>query len=195
MLFGEVNLSTTELLIAALEQKDRYTAFHSKAVQEMAEVIAKGMGVEIGYAGLLHDIGKLYVPDAVLRKTARLTKEEFEIVKQHPLHGYLVLLPISPELARIVLLTHERPDGRGYPFGVRQVPVESGIVALADTLHALVSDRPYRPRRRFDEAMTEIHQVNGAQLLPDVVEAIDQLEEHVRAVIERLESTPVQAGC
>jgi HD-GYP domain-containing protein (c-di-GMP phosphodiesterase class II) len=170
-------------LIRALACKDAYTASHSVAVHEIAQVLARGMGVEIGYAGLLHDVGKLYVPDALLQKKGQLTEQEYELVKEHSIYGYWMLYPLSRALAWIVLMAHERPDGRGYPFGVTRVPLESGIVAVADTLHALVSDRPYRARRSFDEAIEEIRRVSGSQLPTDVVDALGDMTEDVRRVV------------
>jgi HD-GYP domain-containing protein (c-di-GMP phosphodiesterase class II) len=181
------HVSAMQVLLAALDLKDSHTACHSQKVQEIAQVIAEGVGVDIGYAGLFHDVGKLIMPDPILQKLDLLTDDEYNIVKEHPRHGCRILLPLSAELARIVLMTHERPDGMGYPFGVREVPVEAGIVAVADTLHAILSDRPYRHRRSYDEAMAEIHAVSGSQLLPEVVAAVDRNEWRVKEVVRRLE--------
>jgi hypothetical protein len=120
----------TSLLIR-LEAKDPATAAHSRAVQAIAEPIATAMGVDIGDAGLVHDLGKLDVPPPLLQKRGPLTVEQFKAIKEHSRHGYRLLHRISPGLARIVMMIHERPDGTGYPFGVREVPVEAGIIAAA----------------------------------------------------------------
>lgn len=174
-------------LLIKLEAKDPATAAHSRAVQAIAEVIATVMGVDIGDAGLVHDLGKLDVPAPLLQKRGPLTVEEFETIKEHSRHGYRLLHPISPGLARIVLMTHERPDGTGYPFAVREISVEAGIVAAADTLHALVADRPYRPGRPFDEALPILLAGAGSQFRPDVVAAISRCQEALRTVVARVE--------
>jgi HD-GYP domain-containing protein (c-di-GMP phosphodiesterase class II) len=173
--------------LTRLEAKDPVTAAHSRAVQAIAEVIATAMGVDIGDAGLVHDLGKLEVPAPLLQKRGPLTVEEFEAIKEHSRHGYRLLHLISPGLARIVMMIHERPDGTGYPFGVRQVPVEAGIVAAANTLHALVADRPYRPGRSFDEALPLVRAGAGSQFRPDVVAALSRCQETLRTVVTRIE--------
>jgi HD-GYP domain-containing protein (c-di-GMP phosphodiesterase class II) len=179
-----------------LEAMDPATAAHSRAVQAIAEVIATAMGADIGDAGLVHDLGKLGVPASILQKRGPLTAAEFDVIKEHSRDGYRLLHPVSPGLARIVMMIHERPDGTGYPFGVRQVPLEAGIVAAADTLHALVADRPYRPGRPFDEAVPVIRAGSGSQFRPDVVDALSRCEGAVREVVARVEpAAAVEAVC
>lgn len=180
-------------LLIKLEAKDPATATHSRAVQAIAEVIASAMGVDIGQAGLVHDIGKLDVPASLLQKRGPLTLAEFETIKEHSRHGYRLLHPISPGLARIVMMIHERPDGTGYPFGMRQVPVEAGIIAAADTLHALVADRPYRPGRSFDEAFPLLLVGAGSQFRPDVVTSLSRCQETMRKVVARVGPAAVVA--
>lgn len=179
--------ATVTALLMRLEAKDPATAVHSRAVQAIAEVIATAMGADIGDAGLVHDLGKLEVPAPLLQKRGPLTPAEFAVIKEHSRHGYRLLHPLSPGLARIVMMIHERPEGTGYPFGVRQVPVEAGIVAPADTLHALVADRPHRPRRPFDEALPVIRAGAGSQFRRDVVDALSRCEDAVREVVARVE--------
>jgi HD-GYP domain-containing protein (c-di-GMP phosphodiesterase class II) len=176
----------TSLLIR-LEAKDPATAAHSRAVQAIAEPIATAMGVDIGDAGLVHDLGKLDVPPPLLQKRGPLTVEQFKAIKEHSRHGYRLLHRISPGLARIVMMIHERPDGTGYPFGVREVPVEAGIIAAANTLHALVADQPYRPGRPFDEALPLLLAGAGSQFRPDVVATLSRCQEALRTVVARVE--------
>jgi HD-GYP domain-containing protein (c-di-GMP phosphodiesterase class II) len=183
-------------LLMRLEAKDPATTAHSRAVQAIAEVIATAMGVDIGDGGLVHDLGKLDVPAPLLQKRGRLTAAEFETIEEHSRHGYRLLHPISPGLASIVMMIHERPDGTGYPFGVREVPVEAGIIAAADALHALVADRPYRPGRPFDEALPLLLAGAGSQFRPDVVAALSRCQETLRTVVARVKpAAAVATAC
>ena len=132
------------------------------------------LGVDVGMAGLFHDIGKIHVPDSILTKTTPLTNEEYELVKQHPYHSFRIMSPIAPESASICLRHHERPDGRGYPIGDPNVPIEANVVSVADTLHSICSDRCYRGHQKLDAALQEIRNMKGTQFLPDVVMAVER---------------------
>jgi HD-GYP domain-containing protein (c-di-GMP phosphodiesterase class II) len=163
-----------ESLTLALDAKEKYTSSHSQSVQKIAEKISHVLGVDIGLAGLFHDIGKIHVPDTILTKTSALTDEEYQLVKQHPYHSFRIISPISPESASVCLRHHERPDGRGYPMGDPNVPVEANVVAAADTLHAICSNRSYHQHQKLDIGVQEIRKAKGTQFLPEVVEAVDR---------------------
>ena len=122
--------------------------------------------------GILHDIGKIGVPDAVLNKAETLTSEEFEIMKQHPICGAKILEGISflAPAVPYILYHHERFDGKGYPFGLRndQIPIQGRLMAVVDTFDAMTSDRPYRKAKSFKMALKEIRECAGTQFDPNV---------------------------
>lgn len=163
-----------ESLTLALDAKEKYTSSHSQSVQKIAEKISHVLGVDVGLAGLFHDIGKIHVPDMVLTKTSKLSNDEYNLIKQHPYHSFRIISPISPESASICLRHHERPDGRGYPMGDPNVPVEANVVSAADTLHAICSNRSYHQHEKLDAGVQEITRCKGTQFLPEVVEAVER---------------------
>ena len=163
-----------ESLTLALDAKEKYTSSHSQSVQKIAEKIGRVLGVDVGMAGLFHDIGKIHVPDAVLTKTSQLTDEEYTLIKQHPYHSFRIISPISPDAASICLRHHERPDGRGYPMGDPNVPVEANVVSAADALHAICSNRSYHQHQKLDIGVQEICKNKGTQFLPEVVEGVER---------------------
>lgn len=175
----------TEAFAKTIDMKDKYTNGHSLRVANYTEMLAKELGcdddtIEKYYnIALLHDIGKIGVPEEVLNKPGKLTDEEFSIIKSHTSLGYNVLKDISimPELATGAGLHHERPDGRGYPEGRSgdEIPRVAQIIAVADTFDAMYSDRPYRRRMNFDKVMEIMDEVSGTQLTTDVVEALKRL--------------------
>jgi HD-GYP domain-containing protein (c-di-GMP phosphodiesterase class II) len=167
-------LRVVESLSLALEAKEKYTSSHSQSVQKIGEKIAKTLGVDIGLAGLFHDIGKIHVPDAILTKSSRLTSDEMTLVKCHPFHSFRIISSLYPEAASLCLRHHERPDGRGYPQGETNIPVEANVVAAADTLHAICSDRAYHRHSKLDIALDEIRKGRGTQFLPEVVTAVER---------------------
>ena len=168
-----------------IDMKDKYTNGHSERVAKYTAMIAKEMGydaetVEKYYRiGLLHDVGKVGIPKAVLNKPGKLTDEEYEVIKSHTLKGYEVLKDISvaPELAIGALAHHERHDGNGYPNGLSgdEIPAVARIIAVADAFDAMYSDRQYRKRLDFDEALSRIREASGTQLNPEVVDAFFRL--------------------
>ena len=163
-----------ESLTLALESKEKYTSSHSQSVQKIGEKIAKTLGVDIGLAGLFHDIGKIHVPDSILTKTSGLSDDEMALVKHHPYHSFRIISPVYPDVASMCLRHHERPDGLGYPMGETHIPIEANVVAAADTLHSICSTRSYRTHRRLDEAVQQIRAGRGTQFLPDVVAAVEK---------------------
>ncbi len=176
-----------ESLTLALDAKEKYTSSHSQSVQKIAEKIGRALGVDVGMAGLFHDIGKIHVPDTVLTKTSKLTNEEYQLIKQHPYHSFRIISPISPESASICLRHHERPDGRGYPMGDPNVPVEANVVSAADTLHSICSDRSYHQHQKLDHGVQEITRGKGTQFLPEVVEAVERAYGDMAGLLSNLD--------
>jgi diguanylate cyclase (GGDEF)-like protein/putative nucleotidyltransferase with HDIG domain len=178
----EVEAAAGQALLAALNARENYTAAHSEAVLELAlEVAAElGMGAEeatsVGQVALLHDIGKVGVPDAILQKPGRLTGPEWDVMREHPSIGAQIVSAIGSlsHLAPAVRAEHERWDGRGYPDGLagEEVPLTSRICFVCDAWHAMTSDRPYRRALTADEARAELERHAGAQFCPTTVAAL-----------------------
>lgn len=170
---------TLEALGGALDAKDAETEGHCQRVTAFTITIAKAMGVDnsllrqIARGAFLHDIGKMGVPDQILRKPGPLTPEEREIMRRHCDIGYAVLerIPFLKEAAEIVLAHQEFYDGTGYPRGLKgeQIPLGARIFAVADTLDAMISDRPYRKALPISAARDEIRRFSGTQFDPRVV--------------------------
>ena len=192
-----------------IDMKDSYTNGHSFRVADYTAMLAKELGydkeiVERYYRiALLHDIGKIGIPKAVLNKPDKLTQEEFEIIKSHTTKGYDLLKDISimPELATGARSHHERPDGKGYPEHLcgEEIPRVAQIIAVADTFDAMYSTRPYRGRMNFEKAVSIIKAGSGTQLTPDVVDAFLSLvkkgelkdpEDDGGGSLENIENTP-----
>ncbi|MEW6726632.1 MAG: HD-GYP domain-containing protein, partial [Bacillota bacterium] len=172
---------TIELLSDTIDERDRYTASHSKRVAEYARMIAEEMGLrtrdieEIYMAGRVHDLGKIAIPDAILLKSGRLTDEEFAVVKAHPKTSFFLLSRIKmyEQAARLALHHHERMDGKGYPTGLKgeSIPLGSRILVVADAYDAMTTDRPYRQALSQEQALCELERHKGTQFDPEVVEA------------------------
>jgi putative nucleotidyltransferase with HDIG domain len=169
-------------LAAALDARDPYTAGHSERVSALS--VSIGMALKLppsdleilGLGALLHDIGKIGVPDEVLRKPTALTPEEIDVIKQHPALGARILKAVpflSPHMP-IVELHHERPDGRGYPHGLRgdDIPMAARIVHVADAYDAMTSARAYRKARPSDEALRELWRCSGTEFHAEIVGAL-----------------------
>ena len=171
---------TLEALGDALDLKDSETEGHSKRVTAYTIALSRAMGVEsakikvIARGAFLHDIGKMAIPDEILRKPGKLTPAEQEIMREHCARGYHILrkIPFLSESAEIVFSHQEHHDGSGYPNGLRaeEIPIGARIFAVADALDAITSDRPYRKARSFDAAREEILRCSGTQFDPTVVE-------------------------
>ncbi len=172
---------TLEALGDALDLKDSETEGHSKRVTAYTIALARAMGISpaqiklIARGAFLHDIGKMAIPDEILRKPGKLTLEQQEIMREHCTRGYHILrkIPFLAEAAEIVFSHQEHFDGSGYPGGIsgNQIPIGARIFAVADALDAITSDRPYRKARSFDAAREEILRCSGSQFDPAVVEA------------------------
>ena len=171
---------TLEALGDALDLKDSETEGHSKRVTAYTIALARAMGISpsqikiIARGAFLNDIGKMAIPDDILRKPGKLTEEEQAVMREHCSRGYHMLrkIPFLSEAAEIVFSHQEHYDGSGYPSGLSggEIPVGSRIFAIADTLDAITSDRPYRKARSFDNAREEILKHSGTQFDPSVVE-------------------------
>jgi len=172
---------TLEALGDALDLKDSETEGHSKRVTAYTIALARAMGIPpaelkvIARGAFLHDIGKMAIPDEILRKPGRLLLPEQQIMREHCQRGYNMLrkIPFLAGAAEIVFCHQEHFDGNGYPNGLRghRIPVGARIFAVADALDAITSDRPYRTARSFNEARAEILRCSSTQFDPAVVEA------------------------
>ena len=167
-------------LVATIEAKDRYTKGHSERVTAYSMQIAEEMGFVgeglacIQLAALLHDVGKVGTPESILNKEGKLTDEEFEVIKQHPVVGAKIIENINDTDAIVAIVRHhhERHDGSGYPSGLtdRDIPTEARILAVADAFDAMTSDRAYRKTFSKEEAVAEIRRCTGVQFEPTVAE-------------------------
>jgi len=174
-------LSAVQSLAVALEAKDRYTAGHSQRVSRFATMIARGLNLPapevrtIGQIGLLHDIGKIGMDDNILNKPGKLTKGEYDVIKQHPVIGAQILAPVRSLEGHLsgIRHHHEAWDGGGYPDGLKgeAIPLNARAVCLADSFDAMTSSRPYRPGRTLQEAIDEMRQCAGSQFDLRCVEA------------------------
>jgi len=180
-------IQTIRALAEAVDAKDSYTRGHSERVGVYASKVARQMGLpkerieRVYIAGLLHDVGKIGVRDAVITKPARLTDEEYDEIKQHPTIGAKILEPISflHDVTPCVRHHHEWYDGsdRGYPDQLRgdRIPQGSRIILVADTVEAMTSDRPYRKGLPLDTVVRELHKYSGSQFDPVCVDAMLRL--------------------
>jgi putative nucleotidyltransferase with HDIG domain len=168
-------------LALAVDAKDSYTRSHCQTVSQLCVVIAAELGmrrdqlIRIRLAGLLHDVGKIGIPDSILQKPAALTKAEYERMKTHSVLGAAIIGAAEMPLeAQWVRHHHERVDGSGYPDGLagEEIPIESRIIHVADAFEAMTSDRPYRPAPGQRYAIEELRRHAGSQFDPQVVEAL-----------------------
>lgn len=174
-------ITTVEALANAIEARDSYTRGHNERVYLLSRAIAQEMGwseeqlsgLKIG--ALLHDIGKIGVPDSILNKPGPLTPDEQAIMKKHPSAGARMVeaIPFLRPAIPYILYHHERHDGKGYPQGLagNHIPLEGRLLAVVDTVDAFTSDRPYRKGRTLDEAMKEVERYSGTQFNPEVAAA------------------------
>ena len=182
----EIYDTTFENLMTALDLRDVETFGHSQTVAKYSQVLAGILGIEdrqvldnIRKGALLHDVGKIAIPDSILKKPGRLTVQEWEKIRLHPSLGYGLVKEIKlvKEAGNIILYHHEKYDGMGYPEGLQKkdIPLEARVFALADALDAITSYRPYRRERDFLAAGQEIRKHAGTQFDPRAVDAFSKL--------------------
>ncbi len=182
--------ATLENFMTALDLRDVETFGHSKTVARYSLMLAEACGIgdrasldDIRKGALLHDIGKIAVPDAILNKPNTLNEEEWRIVRRHPEIGFGLVKNVGMvrEIGNIILHHHERFDGSGYPEGLKaeDIPLEARIFSVADTLDAITSPRPYREARDFTAAGEEIAGYSGTQFDPEIVKAFQKHPAHV----------------
>jgi HD-GYP domain-containing protein (c-di-GMP phosphodiesterase class II) len=179
---------TVMLLSDVIETDDPYTADHSRSVVELAGAVGQQLGLDLmerqrlEFAAMLHDVGKIAIPDEILNKPAALTADEFDRVKTHVIEGQYLLDRVGGllgEVGEIVRSCHERWDGRGYPDGLHgtDIPLAARIVFACDAFSAITTDRPYRSARSRDRALAELSRGSGNQFDPRVVAALIQVIE------------------
>lgn len=183
-------------LLSTISAKDKYTLGHSERVSVYAVKIGKALGLPfqeictLQYAGLLHDIGKIEIPKSILNKAGSLTDEEFALIRMHPIYGENILEPLN-ELGQLLLYVrhhHERFDGKGYPDGLagKKISLGARILCVADSFDAMLSERPYCPRKTTKQALDELKRCSGSQFDPLVVRAFTS--------VVKLEQTQNQAA-
>ncbi|MGB3960409.1 MAG: HD-GYP domain-containing protein, partial [bacterium] len=178
-------IQTIKAIVAAVDAKDSYTRGHSDRVREMSVAIARELKLPEGeqevieYMALLHDTGKIGVSEAILNKPGRLTEEEYQVIKDHPVIGARIVSEVDffKKASTIVRHHHEWYNGEGYPDGLQGEEISLGarIIAVADAFDAMTSERPYRRARSVEEALAELKANVGKQFDPRVVEAFVRL--------------------
>lgn len=190
-------LRTVEALAAALEAKDAYTLDHARSITETAVTVGRRLGLrgqevrDLRLGALLHDIGKIGVPGAILNKPGTLDADELELMKQHTIIGEQIIAPIEflDGVRPLVLHEHERWDGAGYPHGLRgeQIPLGARIIFVCDAFHAMTSDRPYRRALPSQLALDEVARNVGTQFHPEAARAfLEEMGWDVDAEIARV---------
>jgi putative nucleotidyltransferase with HDIG domain len=179
----ELFLGSIRMLAAAIDEKDPYTRGHSGRVAKYSTLIARELGMSdedldrLRIAALLHDVGKIGVDDRVLKKPGALTAEEFELMKQHTVKGANIMRPVSQlkEMLPGIELHHEHMDGRGYPYGLMgpQIPLMARVIAVADTLDAMTTNRPYQTAMDLEFALGRIKALAGAKFDAVIVNALE----------------------
>jgi putative nucleotidyltransferase with HDIG domain len=188
-------VATVRALTNAVEARDAYTAKHAERVAAYGLELARRIDPELTqnpqteFGFLLHDIGKVAIPDGILHKPEPLAEEERQLMRRHPVIGWEILkqIPFLASAAGIVRAHHERWDGSGYPDGLsgEEIPLEARIFAVADALDAITTDRPYRPAAALAEARAAIARGAGTQFDPGVVAALDEIPD---ADLERIKA-------
>ena len=169
----ELFLSSIKAIVEAVDAKDPYTRGHSARVVDYSLLIGQSLTLNkedskaLEISAILHDVGKIGIPDRILGKPGKLTDEEYEYIKRHPEFGASIIEPIAQlsNLIPNILHHHERFDGRGYPSGLKGngIPLNARIICVADSFDAMTTDRPYRNRKSFEEASDELNRCSGSQ--------------------------------
>lgn len=182
----EINFESVRALVGAIELRDPYTIGHSIQVADLSLSIGQELEFSernlnlIEFAGLLHDVGKIIVPESILQKNGKLTNEEWKIIKMHATHSAKIIEPVANlrTVRTWILHHHEKWDGSGYPEGrkAEQIPLQSRILAVCDAYSAMTGNRPYRNALTEEEARDEITRVAGKQLDPKIVDIFLSLD-------------------
>ena len=182
----DLMMGVLHALTASIDAKDPYTCGHSRRVAQLSKILAEACGLgqdkvqRIYMSGLLHDVGKIGVSEAILRKPGRLTDEEFRLIMRHPAKGAEIMSGIKQleDIVAGILTHHEHPDGHGYPNALSgtQIPLEGLIVGLADSFDAMTSGRTYRKALSIEEVIEEIKINSGTQFDPDLVETFLKMD-------------------
>lgn len=182
----EINFESVRALVGAIELRDPYTIGHSIQVADLSLIIGQELEFSernlnlIEFAGLLHDVGKIIVPESILQKNGKLTNEEWKIIKMHATHSAKIIEPVANlrTVRTWILHHHEKWDGSGYPEGrkAEQIPLQSRILAVCDAYSAMTGNRPYRNALTEEEARDEITRVAGKQLDPKIVDIFLSLD-------------------
>jgi putative nucleotidyltransferase with HDIG domain len=197
--------STVKSLVSTIEAKDNYTKDHSLRVSRYSLAIARRMGFaerelyDLELAALLHDVGKIAVPEELLQRKEKLTKEEFEYIKTHPVHGSNIIKPITEfkTISSIVLAHHEHYDGKGYPNGLYKddIPLGARVMAVADAYDAMTSERPYRAALSHNFTVKEIVRCSGTQFDPAIVDVFLEIQDSFNSIKQTgSEVPPVQVN-
>jgi putative nucleotidyltransferase with HDIG domain len=178
------NMATVEALAAAVDAKDPYTRGHSQRVSAYAVALAAALGLppahveRVRLAGLLHDVGKIGIPDTILTKSGKLSADEYAVIQQHPVIGERMLaeVPFLREVLPAVRHHHERWDGSGYPdeLAGEAIPLDAALLAVADALDAMTSSRTYRPAISLQDTLQRVRDGSGVQFAPRVVAAMER---------------------
>jgi putative nucleotidyltransferase with HDIG domain len=183
----EQHLATVGALAAALEAKDAYTGSHAQAIGEFAVAVGEELGLggadlrAVRMGALLHDVGKIGIPESILNKPGPLTDDEFTVMKRHTVIGADIIagIPGMGEVVSLVRSSHERWDGRGYPDGLsgNGVPRGAYVIAVCDAFHAMIENRVYRQAMSVEGAVAELRRCSGTQFMPAAVAALERVIE------------------
>ena len=193
-------------LVDLIEERDFYTGGHSRRVASYAVTIAKAMNFNsedismLKQIGLLHDIGKVAIPDSILLKPGKLTKQEFDIIKSHAIIGYNLIskIPMFKEFSNIILSHHERFDGSGYPNGLKgnKIPILASVLSIADAFDAMTSSRIYNKTKTHQEALDELERSSGILFDPYVIKialkALKEIKVEINTYDNQLPKTPIE---
>jgi HD-GYP domain-containing protein (c-di-GMP phosphodiesterase class II) len=184
-------------LVDEIEKKDGYTLNHCYRITKLSMVVGEALGLNseqllrLNLGSFFHDLGKIRVPEEILKKPGKLTNEEWAIMKQHPTFGKELLeectIPVLASVAEVVEQHHERYDGKGYPNGLArdEICIESSIISVVDSFDAMTTDRVYQERRTTDYALEELLRCRGTMYHPDVVDKFIELKETILGVNEQ----------
>ncbi len=197
---AKANEETIIGLVSALDLREHNTKMHSQRVREYTELIADRLGIdekmkrEIGFGALLHDVGKIAVPDQILLKPGKLNDDEWQVMRKHPEAGYRIVKRIGflKDAAEIVYAHHEQFDGLGYPRGLKgdNIPFGARMFMVADVYDALSSERPYHSPISYEEAAAEIRRLSGSHFDPLVVDTFLSIApEQLKKIAKRYQDT------